>query len=126
MLIRPLVTTLALVPLLAAGCSDDEPDELTQKCESKCQVASKMPPSCKQAQSSCEAACRKLSNEAETKYYPGCGSCIADSFKWVYKEDAPCDKNPADPVCWCNYQHGSPTDTTCKPKCFEPDGSVGY
>jgi hypothetical protein len=122
------ILTAALAPTVLLGCSEDEPDVLATKCESSCAVTSKMPPSCKAKQDECERVCKTLAQKAETGYFPGCGSCIADSFKWVYKEDAPCDKNPADPSCWCDYQKvdADPNSDKCKPKCYEPDGSVGY
>jgi len=126
-IITLVVIVTALLGLVACSDPDDQGQEIKNTCAAKCAITADLPPSCKAQQVGCDSACRALANKAESDFYPGCGLCVAKTFKWVYKEDPPCDKNPADSQCWCNYQSiGSPSDPACRASCFEPDGGAGY
>jgi hypothetical protein len=121
------VVATALLGLVACSDSDDKGQEIKDTCKAKCAITAKLPPSCKAQQVPCENACKTLALEKAEPLWPGCGLCVAKTFKWLYKEDPPCDKNPADPQCWCNYQGiGSPNDQECRASCSEPDGGGAY
>lgn len=120
-----VIALILVIP--AAGCSDDV-DPIDDKCATACKVESTMPPACANIEQRCVADCTKLSRDADRdpQYISGCGECVAESFKYAYKTDPPCDKNPADPACWCDTQHLAPGDPECLARCFEPDGGIGY
>lgn len=126
------LTVCCLVALLGA-CSDIDEDPIGDKCAEKCTIESTHPCYSKTnngvpAQQQCLNDCKSLSGalEKDSKYWPGCGLCIAGTFTYSVKTQAPCTKTSTDPNCCYGRMHKYPTDPECVSKCFEPDGGPAY
>lgn len=124
------VFLVASTVLLVVGCSGDDEDPVPAACDNACNVASSHPCARKTnalgetTVEECKTKCKALAAQAEAKWLSGCGVCIASTFGYATKKDAPCDKDPSNPVCCYGVSFESATDKTCLSKCFEPDG--GY
>jgi hypothetical protein len=121
------LAVVATVLLSVVACSDEDTkgQEIIDTCKAKCAITTAST-ACKTNQTKCDADCRRLSNIAESNYYPGCGLCIAKTFIYQVKTDPPCDTNPTDPTCCWGVSNKKPEDTECRASCFEPDGGGAY
>ncbi len=107
---RPLLVSLCLCSLAAAGCGSSDKDTLTTKCEASCKLDPSSP--CAAKQSTCISECRSLAGQAATQFSSSCGECVAEHATYLIKTSCTTD-------CCQGMQYKAPGDKECQSSCYE-------
>lgn len=101
----------------SAACGSD--DTVTEKCSTACEVPADKS-ACSSWKDKCINDCKALVQQTQNLYGKTCGDCVASTMTYSVKPGC----TTAD-CCW-GVTNKTPNDKECQPKCFEPDGSIGW